>query len=257
MATMHRVLVLGGGFGGIAAAVALRERLDPADEVVLVERRPTFVMGLRKNWALVGSSTLAEGERSLASLGDRGIRVVPGTIEAIDPEIRKDPNAGTAFSVFRANIPQLYVDIDRTKCKQLGIPLDDVFTTLQANLGGLYVNDFNRFGRNWQVNIQADAPFRMSAETIRNLKVRNDRGEMVSLGSVATVEDATGPLVIQRYNTFPAAAVNGNLPPGVSTGAELPPPESGTAVAHAPLSVTSAALVVAGAVAFGLVMMLA
>ena len=84
MTGMHRVLVLGGGFGGIAAAVALRERLDPADEVVLVERRPTFVMGLRKNWALVGSSTLAEGERSLASLGDRGIRVVPGTIESID-----------------------------------------------------------------------------------------------------------------------------------------------------------------------------
>jgi multidrug efflux pump len=96
-----------------------------------------------------------------------------------------------------------------------------VFTTLQAMLGGLYVNDFNRFGRNWQVNVQADAPFRMSAETIRNLKVRNDRGEMASLGSVATIEDATGPLVIQRYNTFPAAAVNGNLPPGVSTGAVI------------------------------------
>ncbi|HEX6869450.1 MAG TPA: FAD/NAD(P)-binding oxidoreductase [Candidatus Limnocylindrales bacterium] len=82
---MHRVVVLGGGFGGIATAVALRERLEPDDEVVLVERRPTFVMGLRKNWALVGASTIAEGERSLATLTDRGITVRPGTVTAIDP----------------------------------------------------------------------------------------------------------------------------------------------------------------------------
>lgn len=85
---MHRVLVLGGGFGGIATAVALRQRLEPDDEVVLVERRPTFVMGLRKNWALAGTSTIAEGERSLATLQDRGITVVAGTIESIDPAAR-------------------------------------------------------------------------------------------------------------------------------------------------------------------------
>ncbi len=82
---MHRVLVLGGGFGGIATAVALRARLEPDDEVVLVERRPTFVMGLRKNWVLVGASTIAEGERSLALLEGRGIRLVAGTIDSIDP----------------------------------------------------------------------------------------------------------------------------------------------------------------------------
>ncbi len=85
---MHRVLVLGGGFGGIATAVALRDRLAPADEVVLVERRPTFVMGLRKNWALAGTSTIAEGERPLVALVDRGIRVVAGTITTIDPLAR-------------------------------------------------------------------------------------------------------------------------------------------------------------------------
>jgi sulfide:quinone oxidoreductase len=86
---MHRVLVLGGGFGGIATAVALRSRLDAADEVVLVERRPNFVMGLRKNWALVGASTLAAGERPLATLRERGIDVVAGTIGAIRPEQRE------------------------------------------------------------------------------------------------------------------------------------------------------------------------
>jgi sulfide:quinone oxidoreductase len=82
---MHRVVVLGGGFGGIATAVALRSHLEPADEVVLVERRPRFVMGLRKNWGLVGASTLAEGERPLAALRERGIEVVAGTIDAIRP----------------------------------------------------------------------------------------------------------------------------------------------------------------------------
>ena len=86
---MHRVLVLGGGFGGIATAVALRAQLEPADEVVLVERRPSFVMGLRKNWGLVGASTLAEGERPLAALGERGIEVVAGTIDAIRPDARE------------------------------------------------------------------------------------------------------------------------------------------------------------------------
>ena len=86
---MHRVLVLGGGFGGIATAVALRSHLEPADEVVLVERRPSFVMGLRKNWGLVGASTLADGERPLAALGERGIEVVAGTIDAIRADARE------------------------------------------------------------------------------------------------------------------------------------------------------------------------
>ncbi len=166
--------------------------------------------------------------------GDLGPQGLQQQVAALTAAIRQNPNAGTAFSVYRANIPQLYVNIDRTKCKQLGIPLNDVFTTLQADLGGLYVNDFNRFGRNWQVNVQADARFRMSAETIRNMKVRNDRGEMVSLGSVATIEDTTGPLVIQRYNTFPAASVNGNLPPGVSTGAGIQAVENAAEQSLAP-----------------------
>jgi sulfide:quinone oxidoreductase len=95
---MHRVLVLGGGFGGIATAIALRSNLEPADEVVLVERRPSFVMGLRKNWALVRASTLAEGERSLAALGERGIEVVAGTIDAIRPDAREAQVDGRAIA---------------------------------------------------------------------------------------------------------------------------------------------------------------
>jgi multidrug efflux pump len=149
------------------------------------------------------------------SLGPHGLQT---EVNNFIHEIAKEPALGQAYTVYRANVPQLYVDIDRTRCKQMGVPLADVFGTLQAYLGGVYVNDFNRFGRNWQVTVQADAPFRMTADYIRKLRVRNTRGEMVPLGAVAKIEDITGPTVIQRYNTFPAAAVNGNLPPGTSTG---------------------------------------
>jgi hydrophobe/amphiphile efflux-1 (HAE1) family protein len=122
------------------------------------------------------------------------------------------------ITVFRANTPQLYVDIDRTKCKMLGVALSDVFATLQVELGGLYVNDFNQFGRTWQVNAQADIPFRMQPEDLRRLYVRNGQGGMVPLATVAAVRDAGGPFVVNRYNMWPAAAINGSARPGMSSG---------------------------------------
>jgi len=122
------------------------------------------------------------------------------------------------FNGFRARTPQLYIDVDRTKVKTMGVQLTDVFDTLQAYLGSFYVNDFNRFGRTWQVNVQADAPFRVDADTVRQLKVRNADGDVVPLGAVAEVRDSTGPLQITRYNMFPAATINGASLPGVSTG---------------------------------------
>jgi multidrug efflux pump len=100
----------------------------------------------------------------------------------------------------------------------MGVPLTDIFDALQAFLGSFYVNDFNRFGRTWQVNIQADAPFRRDAETVKQLKVRNADGDMVPLGSVAEVHDSAGPVQVTRYNMFPAAAISGASLPGVSTG---------------------------------------
>jgi multidrug efflux pump len=100
----------------------------------------------------------------------------------------------------------------------MGIALGDVFTTLQVYLGGYYVNDFNRFGRTWQVNLQADGPFRASAETAKQLKVRNADGDMAPLGSVIDIRDSGGPLTVTRYNMFPSATVTGASLPGVSTG---------------------------------------
>jgi len=130
----------------------------------------------------------------------------------------QQPGLVGLFNGFRARTPQLYVDIDRTKAKTMGVPLTDVFDALQAYLGSYYVNDFNRFGRTWQVNVQADAPFRVDADTVRQLKVRNADGDMVPLGAVAQVRESAGPVQVTRYNMFPAASINGASLPGVSTG---------------------------------------
>ena len=128
------------------------------------------------------------------------------------------PGIAGMFNSLRANTPQLFIDVDRTKCKAMGVPLNDVFQALQVFLGGAYVNDFNQFGRTWQVNVQADAPFRVDADNVRSLKVRNARGEMVPLGTLAKIEDVGGPFIITRYNMYPAATINGGTFPGVSSG---------------------------------------
>jgi multidrug efflux pump len=122
------------------------------------------------------------------------------------------------FNSFRSDAPQLYIDIDRTKCKSLGVPLNDAFETLQVFLGSNYVNDFNQFGRTWQVNLQADSAFRQRAESVGALKVRNIKGSMVPLGTLARIEDVGGPIMITRYNMFPAAPINGATLPGMSSG---------------------------------------
>lgn len=133
-------------------------------------------------------------------------------------ELVKDPIIRGSFTQFRATSPQLYLNIDRLKCKQYGVALSDVFDTLQAYLGGVYVNDFNRFGRTWQVIAQADSQYRINTEYIHNLTVRNKDGNQVRLGTVAEIQDTTGPAFIQRYNLFEAVAVNGNISPAASTG---------------------------------------
>src|SRR5260370_41926875 len=113
------------------------------------------------------------------------------------------------FDGFRARKSQLYVDTDRTKVRTMGVPLTEVFEALQAYLGSYYVNDFNFEGRTWQVNVQADAPFRVDADIVRQLKVRNADGDMVPLGSVIDVRDSAGPVTITRYKTHPAATITG------------------------------------------------
>jgi multidrug efflux pump len=125
---------------------------------------------------------------------------------------------GKLFSVFRAHIPQLYVDLSRDQCQTMGVNPRDVFSTLQIYLGSFYVNDFNDFGRTWQVIVQAGGEFRNNPEKVKDLKVRNANGDMVPLGAVLSVKDVGGPINIGRYNMYPAAAILGATEPGVSTG---------------------------------------
>jgi multidrug efflux pump len=125
---------------------------------------------------------------------------------------------GTPFSTYDINVPQLFANVDRTRAKQMGVPLNEIYDTLQINLGSLYVNDFARFGKTYQVIVQADAPFRSDAQSITQLKARNLRGEMVPLGALMSVEPTFGPTRVTRYNGFPSADINGAPNPGFSSG---------------------------------------
>jgi multidrug efflux pump len=131
---------------------------------------------------------------------------------------QSDPSLFGLFSSFQVSVPQIDVHVDRERVKTYGIPLTDVFDTLQVYLGSLYANDFNRFGRTYQVNVQAESPFRLQPEQISRLQTRNDRGEMVPLGSVLQVSRSYGPDQVMHYNGFPAAEINGAPSPGHSSG---------------------------------------
>ncbi len=133
----------------------------------------------------------------------------------------QEPGLQQVFSPFRANVPQLYVDVDREKAKMLDVPLDSVFDTLQVFLGSLFVNDVNLFGRTYRLTAQAEAEFRDEPEDIARLKTRNAAGDMVPLGSVAEIKTIAGPDRVVRYNLYPSAELQGNNSPGYSTGQSL------------------------------------
>jgi multidrug efflux pump len=150
--------------------------------------------------------------------GDLGPVELQKQIERLIERSRKSDKVENLYSIFRANTPQLYMDIERDKCQTMGVRPADVFSTLQIYLGSLYINDFNRFGRTWQVIVQAEGSYRNDLEKIKLLKVRNADGDMVPLGSLVSVREIGGPINIGRYNMYPACAILGGTKPGVSTG---------------------------------------
>jgi multidrug efflux pump subunit AcrB len=158
--------------------------------------------------------------------GDQGLEALQAQADNLADKARSLPGMLLVFNSFRANTPQLFIDIDRSKCKSMGVELQQVFDALQIYMGSYYVNDINKFGRTWQVNVQADPAFRVDAQTVRQLKVLNREGKTVPLGSVARIEDTTGPVLINRYNTYPAAVINGVNSPLVSSGQVLSNMES-------------------------------
>src|SRR5205807_7847641 len=137
------------------------------------------------------------------------------SLAALDTIAQKAVQAGSensslrrVYSSFRAATPWLYIDIDRQQARSMGVSMADVFNTLQVFLGSYYVNDFNRFGRTWQVNVQGDTNFRKQIEDLKQLKIRNESGGMVPLAAVANIRDVSGPVMVMRYNMYPSAAVN-------------------------------------------------
>lgn len=150
--------------------------------------------------------------------GDVGPKVLEGQTNNLIEKANAQQELVGLFTVFKANAPQAYLDIDRSACVSHGVDIGEVSAVLQATMGSRYVNDFNRFGRTWQVNVQASQEYRDRLDAVKRLRVRNKAGGMTPLGSVLTTRESSGPQVITRYNMYPAAAVNGNIAQGTSTG---------------------------------------
>jgi multidrug efflux pump subunit AcrB len=132
--------------------------------------------------------------------------------------LNSTPTLGGAQSLWRASVPQLSVEVDREKAKSLGVPIDEVFDTLAATLGSFYVNDFNRFGRAWQVLMSAEPAFRSRPGDIGQVWVRSERGDMVPLSSLARISFSSGPDSLDRFNNLPAVKILGQAAPGISSG---------------------------------------
>ncbi|HEY2908952.1 MAG TPA: efflux RND transporter permease subunit, partial [Gemmataceae bacterium] len=156
---------------------------------------------------------------------DRGNLGLDSLQRASDAVVNQGNRSGELQGLFnssRFDTPWVRLEIDRTKCLALGVSMTDVFNALQYNFGSYYVNNFNEFGRNWQVNVQADPRFRDRFQDVGRLQVRNAQGQMIPLRTVLDVRDISGPVLVQRYNLYSAAMVTGNVAPGVSTGEGVP-----------------------------------
>lgn len=194
---------------GQAIAHELQQQFGGIEDAYIAIFPPPPVQGL----GTIGGFKLFVEDR-----GDNGLDALFGATQDLIAKGWQTPGLTGLFSSFTVNTPQLEADVDRAKAKAQGVPLQNVFETMQINLGSLYVNDFNRFGRTYQVIAQADAEFRDRPEDILRLKTRNAAGQLVPLGSLMKVSETYGPDRVMRYNGYPAAEINGAPAPGTSSG---------------------------------------
>ena len=165
-----------------------------------------------------GLGTIGGFKLQIEDRTDLGYEKLDAAVKAVTAKSYQTPQLGGTFSSYKIDVPQLYADLDRTKAMQLGVDVQDVFDTMQIYLGSLYINDFNKFGRTYQVIAQADKEFRAKPEDILKLQTRNSDGHMVPLGAIITVSDTTGPESAMRYNGYRSADINGGPAPGYSSG---------------------------------------
>jgi HAE1 family hydrophobic/amphiphilic exporter-1 len=205
------------------------ERLDPALQVDAILQRVQPQLAAISGAAafafnlppIIGLGSTGGFEYQLQALAGGDATELAQVMRALIVEANQQPELFNVFSTFAADTPQLFLELDRDKAQTLGVQISDVFTALQGTLGGLYVNDFNLFGRTWQVNIQADQDFRRAVDDIFRIHVRNAQGEMVPIRSLASVRLVLGPSALTRHNLYRSATINGAAAPGYSTGDAL------------------------------------
>jgi multidrug efflux pump len=194
---------------GRAIAMALNRKYSGTGGAFIAMFPPPPVMGL----GTIGGFKLQIEDRA-----GLGYQALDQTTKAFLAKAAQAPELAGLFTSFRVNVPQLYADIDRTAARQLGVPVPDIFETLQTYLGSLYANDFNKFGRTYSVRVQADAKYRAHAEDIGRLEVRSGNGQMIPLAAVLKIRTAAGPERAMRYNGFLSADISGGPAPGYSSG---------------------------------------
>jgi multidrug efflux pump len=192
-----------------AIAMSLRKQFASVEDAMVAVFGPPPVRGAGR----AGGFTMMVEDR-----GEVGPSGLQKETENLVRTGLQTPGLMALFTVFRANVPQLHVDPNIRECMAKGVTMQDFADTLAIYEGSLYVNDFNLFGRTWQVIVQADSKYRDQREDVTRLRVRNTAGQMVPIGSLANVQEVNGPLVLTRYNMYPAASINGSAGPGMSSG---------------------------------------
>ncbi|MDP9014968.1 MAG: efflux RND transporter permease subunit [Pseudomonadota bacterium] len=197
------------GQSAAAIAATLNQKFAAVQDAYIAVFPPPPVQGL----GTIGGFRLQIEDR-----GSEGFAELYKQTQNLIAKGNATPGLAGLFSSFQINVPQIRADVDREKAKSQGLDLQDLYDTMQIYLGSLYANDFNRFGRTYQVNVQAEPQFRLQAEDIVKLKTRNAVGDMIPLSSVVTVESSSGPDRVMHYNGFATAEINGAAAPGFSTG---------------------------------------
>ncbi|MBK7952656.1 MAG: multidrug efflux RND transporter permease subunit [Candidatus Accumulibacter sp.] len=219
---------IGGGFRNNAATVFVtqkpwHERTTTAQQLVgelfmkTAGIKEALVLAFNPP-AIFGLGTAGGYEFFIQNRGDGGSKRLQEVLQAFLARANSDPQLGGAQTLWRATVPQLFVDVDREKAKQAGVSIDEVFAALSSTLGTYYVNDFNKYGRTWQVLMSAEPEYRKRPDDIEGLYVRAQKGEMVPLAALVKVRHSSGPDSLDRFNNLPAVKIIGQTAPGISSG---------------------------------------
>jgi HAE1 family hydrophobic/amphiphilic exporter-1 len=200
------------GDSGPKIIADLFARMQPIEEAFIIAIPPPPVRGLGNSGGF---------KVQLQNRTSDDVRGILALAYQLTTQARQNPNLSGVFTTFSANSPQVYLEIDRQKASILNVPIPNIFETLRINLGTAYVNDFNAFGRVYQVRAQADQRFRIDQEDINRLRVRSSTGALVPMGTLVEMREMSGPDLVQRYNMFTSVALQGNAAPGVSSGDAL------------------------------------